>query len=442
MFKKAQALIANRESNELAPRLLSNLLRKLPIVHQLRATLRAYSDRRSRRLSERAKKANRARYRRWLILGEPLEDRALLAGFTVSGSTLALNLTAVNESVSITSAGSTYAFVLSGGTWSGTNSADATGNGTATLTATAASFTGVTVDDGSTGNRVNFNSSGSNAYSSSFSIVLDDATAGAITFNGNTAFTGSAALSASTSRNITFNNLATLITVSGDLTLLANQQAVPTDFADNGISVGPDVRLATTSGNITLKGRGGVVNGYSGVSMASYSGTTVVGGGTFTGNITIVGQGGGQSSNGLYMLRTFIATSGGNIDITGTGGTSTGVSDGIYMDVHSFIKTDGAGNLSVTGVGGTGSSANGIVIRGRTDAISAGTGTITLFGNASNATGTASTGISFQNTPPFQLPGGVISSGNIFITGIGAPGALGLELNSGCPITTTAATSR
>jgi hypothetical protein len=143
--------------------------------------------------------------------------KAAAATFNVSGTTFAINLTAANESVAITAGTSHYSFALTGGTWSGTDSADATGNGTASLSALKASFTAVTVDDGSTGNAVTFNTSGANTYSSNFTITLDDATAGTITFNGNTAFTGSAAFSAGTGKNIVAASGPVVSVVNGNM---------------------------------------------------------------------------------------------------------------------------------------------------------------------------------------------------------------------------------
>ena len=53
---------------------------------------------------------------------------ARAATFNVSGTTLQLNLTTANEIVAITAGPTSYTFALTGGTWSGTDSADATGN--------------------------------------------------------------------------------------------------------------------------------------------------------------------------------------------------------------------------------------------------------------------------------------------------------------------------
>ena len=92
---------------------------------------------------------------------------ARAATFNVTATTLAISLTAANETVAITAGATNYTFTLNGGTWGGTDSADATGNGTASLAAVKASFTAVTIDDGSMGNGANFNGSGANTYDAS-----------------------------------------------------------------------------------------------------------------------------------------------------------------------------------------------------------------------------------------------------------------------------------
>src|SRR4051812_41484886 len=73
---------------------------------------------------------------------ESLEDRSLLATFAESGSTLNLTLNTANEAVAIVAnSNNTVTMTDTGGTWSGTNSANVSGNGTTTLTISAAGET-------------------------------------------------------------------------------------------------------------------------------------------------------------------------------------------------------------------------------------------------------------------------------------------------------------
>ncbi|MEZ4736529.1 MAG: tandem-95 repeat protein [Caldilineaceae bacterium] len=90
-----------------------------------------------------------------------------------SGSLLSLDLTA-SESVTIVSNGANYTFTLGGAaTWSGTDSANVTGNGTNMLTVVADAFTQIAITDAGAGASVTFGDSGANAFSDSVTIVLD-----------------------------------------------------------------------------------------------------------------------------------------------------------------------------------------------------------------------------------------------------------------------------
>src|SRR5688572_26936977 len=62
------------------------------------------------------------------LVHETLEVRSMLATFSEAGVNLNLDLTA-SESVGIVSAGSSYTLSLTGGNWTGSNSANVSGNG-------------------------------------------------------------------------------------------------------------------------------------------------------------------------------------------------------------------------------------------------------------------------------------------------------------------------
>ena len=186
---------------------------------------------------------------------ERLEDRTLLATFTDAHPTLTLTL-AANDAVGIVANTSTYTLALTSGTWSGTNDGNVTGNGTATLTVQETAFNQVNLTDTGAGTSVTFNDSGSNSYASSFDVALTNSAAGPIAFNGATSFTGSNALSASTSDFIVANSGASITTVSGGITLSANQQTSSTGGNFIGINVN-NATVQSATGPITLSGTGG-----------------------------------------------------------------------------------------------------------------------------------------------------------------------------------------
>jgi fibronectin-binding autotransporter adhesin len=286
------------------------------------------------------------------LSAEILEDRSLLSGFSESLNTLGINL-ASNESVQVSSNGSSYTFELdAGGTWTGTNSANVTGNGTSTLTVTAAgvsTLTTINVADVGSGSNVTFVDSGSNDYAANFSVVLDDAAAGTISFTGASTF-NNAWLSATTTRDIVVNSGAAVTALNGNLTLSANRQALPTAGNFVGVLVDGGLLESTGTGLMTISGTGGTSAGFQ-------VGVEVTGGGT-------------------------VATDSSNIVITGTGGTAVSSdNDGILLTADSHLTTLG-GSVLLTGTAGSGASV-GIVVTG------AGAGPIDLTVHGGNVSLTA-----------------------------------------------------
>ena len=141
---------------------------------------------------------------------EGLEDRRLLANFSIAGGNLNLDLSDLNSSVALVAGATNYTLTLTGGMWSGTNGGSVTGNGTPTLTVTKDAFPLINVTDSNTGISATFNDSGANTYTDDWSIVLDAAAASSISFNGATAFATTSSLSASTTKSILVNSGASV----------------------------------------------------------------------------------------------------------------------------------------------------------------------------------------------------------------------------------------
>ncbi|MEZ4705582.1 MAG: Ig-like domain-containing protein [Caldilineaceae bacterium] len=138
---------------------------------------------------------------------------------TPAGSALTLDLAAA-ESVTIVSNGANYTFTLGGAaTWSGTDSANVTGNGTGVLTVIADAFTEIAITDSGAGASVTFGNSAANTFSDSFTIVLD-AGSGAVTIANSANLVGgsSFAITADT-LNI---NAALGTAANADISLYAN----------------------------------------------------------------------------------------------------------------------------------------------------------------------------------------------------------------------------
>ncbi|HVX63386.1 MAG TPA: hypothetical protein VHC19_22385, partial [Pirellulales bacterium] len=153
---------------------------------------------------------------------EGLEDRRVLATFVDGAPTLSLAL-AANESVGIVAGASTYTLTLTGGTWSGADDGNVSGDTTSTLTVQKAAFTQITLDNqtGAGGTAVAFNDSGANAYAANFTIDLHDSPAAtALAFNGVSSF-GAFSMNANVDTSIVVNAGANLATTNGAISLTA-----------------------------------------------------------------------------------------------------------------------------------------------------------------------------------------------------------------------------
>ncbi|HPM80849.1 MAG TPA: autotransporter-associated beta strand repeat-containing protein, partial [Candidatus Anammoximicrobium sp.] len=188
-----------------------------------------------------------------------LEDRRLLASFLDANPTLSIDLNAASENVALVSNGTSYTLTLNGAnTWTGANTANVTGNGTGTLTVTAAglaAFNTVNITDSASGCAVTFGNSGANAYSDDFNIVLDNSPAGQITFNGASSF-GTSSLSASTMAGLVVSSGAT-VTASSPVTLAADSMDIQGTITSNG---GITLQPATPSRTIGLNSGTGDFN--------------------------------------------------------------------------------------------------------------------------------------------------------------------------------------
>ncbi|HUY90682.1 MAG TPA: DUF4214 domain-containing protein [Pirellulales bacterium] len=273
--------------------------------------------------------------RRRLLSIEGLEDRRVLAAFSEVGGNLIVNL-AANEAVGVAATGADAAtLTLTGGTWSGTDDANVSGNGTATLTVAHESAFGlVDVSDSGTATSVAFNDSGANAYATSFTIGLHDSPAiPGLAFNGTSSF-GAFDLDANVDSSIAVNSGASLSTTSGNITLQANQGVTPT----SGNFVGIDVDHATitsASGAIVLKGKGGDTG-------SDNDGVLVQGAAqvlsTGAGSLSIAGAA-GAGSYGIDLI--------GGSAAAATGAGQIGLSaDSFNLDATSSLKTAG-GDITV-----------------------------------------------------------------------------------------------
>ena len=130
------------------------------------------------------------------------------------------------QNLAIFSTGTNYDLTLSSGTWTGSNTVDVTGNGSATLVVTSAGLSAFTTavnitDPNSTGgDGVTFNTSQASGYFNNFNITLSGASAAsALAFNGATSFENSASLAAVVNGSVVINAGASLTSETGSIAL-------------------------------------------------------------------------------------------------------------------------------------------------------------------------------------------------------------------------------
>ncbi len=297
------------------------------------------------------------------------------------------------------------------------------GNDTANFGSFTSSFPSLTVNGDAGNDSINFNGNITFAADANLNVNLQDDTAtpgvDAITVAGSKtlALSGTGSVDLRASQYVSLSG-AVVSTVNGNIQIEGNQQATPTSGSFIGVDLASGGTIQSTgSGQITLKGRGGnsgLIQAGVRIGYVGQGGGNVLSG---TGTITIVGTGGASSGQfyhrgvifqGYSPAFSSIATSGGDINITGTGG-GDGTSVG---NLHIGVDIEGTSTARVSiQAGGTGS----ITING-TGGNTRNTGT----GNATTLT--SSYGV-FNN-------GLIKAGGNISITGTGGTGTASQQFDN------------
>ena len=297
-----------------------------------------------KRVKNRIRSNSRGVVRQYLRGFESLEDRRVLASYVILGTGVVQLSLGANESVTVTTSANVYNFSLNSGVWSGPAYPGFFGAGVSVLNVN--DTPSVSIVDTGAGSSVTFG--GSVNFVASFSVALTNAAAGSITFNSPTNFVdtvsfGTPSFSASTTRNIVVNSGANISTVTGSLSLSANQQATGTA----GTFAGIDVNSAT----ISTSG---------------------------TGALSIAGKGGATSGVGVLVRGTGIVETTGNSSITVNGATGASASFGVQLAGTSIVrKSTGTGSITLIGdtmdIGATSAinagTANTVNLRQRTGAV-------------------------------------------------------------------------
>lgn len=229
--------------------------------------------------------------------------------------------------------------------------------------------------------------------------------------------TGTGAITLSSARNITLTSGATITTAAGNITLDANQQPAATTGDFIGIAF-DNADLLSTSGAITVRGRGGNAAGGNQYGVRVMTGAEL--GLNTSGPVTVQGTGGASTGSNNFGVFTTgagaaITSGGGNVIVTGTGGGSgaSGNNFGVVVEANSAITAGGSGAVNVTGTGSTASGANsGVSVTGTGSRITSSGGNVSVTGTATGATAqSAGVQVSAVGTITAGLSGTVTVSG-------------------------------
>ena len=286
---------------------------------------------------------------------------------------------------------------------------------------------------------------------------VDSITVGA---SANLKLSGSGGATLKASQNVALSGGSSVEVVDGNLTVEANQQAVPTGGSFVGVDVNNGLLHSSGTGIVTVKGRGGdfAGSGQHGVHVrgggdivggtatnaivgtggrstgASNYGVFVTGSGSTVtssggGSVTVTGQGGGDSAvvdgnYGVWVVDSGTITSGGNgpVTVTGTGGAGAGKYNyGVWVH-NSGTITSGGGDVTVNGQGGGGAGSGiqnyGVLVRTGASITSGGAGTVTVTGTGGSGGGIANFGVYVYDSGTVTSGG----AGQVAVTGIGGSG--------------------
>jgi hypothetical protein len=201
----------------------------------------------------------------------------------------------------------------------------------------------------------------------------------------------------------------TVTTVDGDVSLMANQQATPTNADFVGLYINGATLTTTGDGDISLAGRGGAVGSFNyGARILNGSTISTTSTATDAGKIVIAGEGGaaGGSDRGVQIegSSTAITSSFGEIDIDGTGGANGGFNYGVLVSSQAKITSTstaavpGAINIDGTGGAGTGSD-RGVSLESSSTQISSVSADINITGSSPDQYGVlVATGVDVDST--------------------------------------------
>ena len=352
-----------------------------------------------------------------------LEKRQLLATFSYSSGLLTVQTDSADEQLSIISLSEAGNYTITtSGAWSGTAVSGLSNTSTDLYVNQPSGLASILVNDnGGTVSNSSFRFGlSSTNFVNNLTVNFTNATSGVISVGNAASFINGKNLNLTTTGNqITVSNLTSanstgsirltgrnivvtgnITTEAGDISLTGNNGSYQTGTFDGVQINGAAVNVNTTSGNITIDGRGGLNTVYAGVNLQS---SKVQAGGS--GCVTITGVSGNGTDNayGIYASGSTVTTSSGSLSVNGSScGTGFGTL-GVYLASSANISATGAGNVTITGTANGTHADIGINVNG--SKVTTNSGSITVNGTSYGT--------------DYQSSGVVLGSSNISATGTG-----------------------
>jgi Abnormal spindle-like microcephaly-assoc'd, ASPM-SPD-2-Hydin/Immunoglobulin domain/HYR domain/Fn3 associated len=248
----------------------------------------------------------------------------------------------------------------------------------------------LTINGGTGNDTVYFNGDITFAANANLDVDLqnDNASPGVdeVYVGGNVLTSGTGSITVKCSRQVSIAEDASLQTVNGNLTVEANQQALPTPGSFSGVVLDGLVR-STGTGQVVVRGRGGDGAGGYQLGVLLWFGAQIIGG--TSGTVTVEGTGGASTNivnRGITVYGTgaLISSLGASVQVTGqAGGVGSSFGIGVAVLYGGAISAGGSGIVNVTGTGAGGGFFNqGIELSEPGSAISSGGGPIQISGTA------------------------------------------------------------
>ena len=391
---------------------------------------------------------------------------------TINATNVTLNYSTATETITVTdSAGDTNVNSTAGETTTFTNpsgtltiNAGDTGDDTVDIDSLPASYPANIVIDGEgpTGtDTVNINGTVTLGAGESLTVTADTIRLPNATSDVSTSGAGTVMLTAA--QEIRLLADSSITSATGAITLNANLQATATTGSFIATRV-VDADVSSTSGPITISGRGGDAAASGGVLINN--GSTIA----TSGAIDIDGTVQGGDTLGIGVLirdaGTRIDGSAGNITIDGTAAGTLNANVGVLMRVGAVVASSGAGTVTIQGTGAAGTFNNaGIGMFDADTAVTSSGGAVVLRGFAGNGSGDGNSGVVIgldaavsttgaaaitiegtggntgtSNNEGISIEGLVTSAnGNIVLDGTGGASGNGIDLAAGGMVTATGA---